>query len=549
MINQLKKIWPVLRPDRSYLVWALGAILINSFLNLGAPALLGYGIDHFVASGDYPGLLHCCLALVLIYLAASQVHYRQTLWMGTLGQRLLFRLRAQLFEKLQELPVAFFQRSLAGDLISRLNNDTDKVNQFFSQSLVQFVGSMVTMVGAGAFLLFLHPQLGGATLVPAIFLLLFTRAMSPWIRRRNAESLKSAGELSAEVAECLDHFKVLVAFHRRDYFLNRFGEINRLNFSQTLWAGLANSVFSPIYNASAQLAQLVVLAYGGWLVSRHQCTLGLLISFLLYIQRFYDPLRQLANLWANFQGAMAGWERISAILNEDLHLPLLPAQAAPPGEAPRLELREVHFGYDSARTVLHEVNLRLLPGKTYALVGPTGGGKTTIASLMARLYDPTRGSLWLDGCDLRSYTPEQRSQKIGFILQEPFLFEGTLRDNAMTQEDIEPFLERFPEGLDSKIEGLSLGQRQIVAFLRAVRRKPELLILDEATANIDTVTEAILQGILADLPATTTRVIIAHRLNTIQNADEIYFVNNGVVELAGSLDQALTMLRDRRRQS
>ena len=547
------QLWTAVRQERTYLCKALAAVLLNAALSLSTPVILAYAIDTYIMVGDYAGVLRCSAVLLAIFLTTSQVHYRQTLWMGTVGQRLLYRLRQQLFEKLQALPLAFFQQNQTGDLISRLNNDTDRVNQFFSQSLVQFSSSLITMAGAGIFLLALHPRLGAAALIPALAIVLPTRALGPWIRSSNAASLKSTGDFSAEISECLDHFKVLVAFERRDYFRERLEQANRKNYRKALLAGLANGIFTPIYGLCSQMAQFIVLGYGLWLVSRQECTLGLVISFFIYIQRFYDPLRQLASLWASFQAAMAGWERIAAILNEQSHLPQWPPHALEASAAsmqiPRLEFRDVEFSYQPGRPILHCVNLRLLPGKTYALVGPTGGGKTTIACLMARLYDPTQGSLDLDGCDLRRYTPESRSCKIGFILQEPFLFDGTLADNQITEEALGPMLERFPQGLQTPVAGLSLGQRQIVAFVRAVVRQPDLLILDEATANIDTVTEMQLGAILEGLPKTTTRVVIAHRLNTIENADEIYFVNAGRVELAGSLEQALEMLRERRRDS
>lgn len=541
-------LWPLVKPERRILTWAAAAVLTNAALNLSAPALLGYAIDHYVVAGDYPMVLRCGLGLLVMYACAALVHYRQTLWMGTVGQRLLYRLRQDLFRHLQTLPIAFFQQHQAGDLISRLNNDTDRVNQFFSQALVQFVGSLVTMVGSGIFLLSLNPRLGAATLLPAVVLVLITRGLTPWIRAKNAESLKSTGDLSAEITECLEHFKVLVAFQRRDYFRERFESANQSNYRTTMVAGIANGLFSPMYTLCSQFAQLIVLGYGLWLVSLVQTTLGLLISFLVYVQRFYDPLRQLANLWSTLQAALAGWERISAILSDESHLVQLPAET-PVEAAARLEMRGVGFGYAADQPILHDVCLTLLPGKSYALVGPTGGGKTTTAYLMARLYDPLEGGIWLDGRDMRSYTHAERARKIGFILQEPFLFGGTLADNEITAQALQPLLERFPQGLETPVEGLSLGQRQIVAFLRAVGRRPDLLILDEATANIDTVTEGLLEKILDGLPASTTRVTIAHRLNTIENADEIYFVNAGRVERAGSMDEALEMLRNRRRES
>jgi ATP-binding cassette subfamily B protein len=241
---------------------------------------------------------------------------------------------------------------------------------------------------------------------------------------------------------------------------------------------------------------------------------------------------------------MAGWERISAILQLESNLTTLP-DPRPPADTV-MEFRSVDFGYDPERLVLSQVELSLEAGKTYALVGPTGGGKTTTASLMARLYDPTHGQVLLHGRDLRSYSDSERCQKVGFILQDPFLLAGTVRDNlsyANPHYRDHEFELLGGLGLDTPVDSLSLGQRQIVAFLRAVLRRPELLILDEATANIDTVTEALLARILEKLPAMTTRVVIAHRLNTIANADEIYFVNQGRVIRAGSMAQAVAMLR------
>jgi len=299
-------------------------------------------------------------------------------------------------------------------------------------------------------------------------------------------------------------------------------------------------------------------------------TIGLLISFLAYINSFYQPLRQLATLWANFQVAMAGWDRITQILSLNSNLPVINSGCAK-SASNYLSFRNVSFTYPNGKEVLHHVNFELERGKTYAFVGPTGGGKTTTASLIARLYDATKGLIFLDGKDIRSYTPEERTKKIGFILQEPFLFSGTVRDNILygnpeykdlsnealelviKKAGLESLLERFDTGLDSKVQtlgdGISLGQKQLIAFMRAVLREPELLILDEATANIDTVTEQLLEDILQKLPASTTRVIIAHRLNTIENADEIYFVNTGEVIRAGSLDDAVNMLKHGKMES
>ncbi len=537
----------LLAPERRTLIWASCAILLTSALNLGAPAVIAHAIDGPLTRGDFQGVLQHGWLLLAMYLFALGTQYFQTLQMGTVGQRVLYRLRGQVFDKLSELPVAFFDRHQTGDLISRINNDTDKVNQFFSQSLMQFVGSFATMLGAGVFLLGLNPRLGTAALLPAVVMLVLTRLLSPWIKRRNAESLKTTGDLSAEVNESLANFKVLVAFERRDFFRRSFAEVNDKNTREAMKAGVANGVLAPVFTLCAQIGQLVVLGLGLSMVAQGQFSLGLLIGYFVYVNRFYDPMRQLAALWASFQAAGAAYERIAEVLAETNSLPIKEqTQASETPAKGRLEFREVQFGYREGQRVLQDVDFCLEVGKTYAFVGPTGGGKTTTASLMARLYDPTGGTILLDGRDLRTYSGEERSQKIGFILQEPYLFGETVGDNVESLLELERL---FPEGLKTPIEGLSLGQRQVVAFLRAVLREPELLILDEATANIDTVTEGALSEILQRLPESTTQVVIAHRLNTIENADAIFFVNGGRVQLAGSMEQAVCLLRHESRTS
>lgn len=492
--------------------------------------------------------------------------------MGSVSQRLLYTLRKTVFEKLQELPVAFFNQNKAGDLISRINNDIDKLNQFFSQSLVQFIGSIFIMLGAGAFLLTINLKLGVATLIPAVLLLGITQMLSPWVKRKNAANLKSTGDISAEIQESLNNFKVIIAFNRRDYFRAKFEQSNQENYKMAVGAGIANNFFTPIYGFAATLAQMIVIVLGIYLVLHGEFTIGLLISFISYANNFYNPLRQLAALWANFQTALAGWDRITAILNlkNDLHQISENATTSIP-DAGILTFKDVSFTYPEGKEVLHDINFTLEPGKTYALVGPTGGGKTTTASLMARIFDPTQGKVFLDGKDIRTYSSEERAKKIGFILQEPFLFTGTVKDNivygneayqnlseealqkVIKDQQLDALFTWFEQGLGTKIstggDTISLGQRQIIAFVRAVLRHPDILILDEATANIDTVTEQLLEEILKKLPAKTTRVIIAHRLNTIENADEIFFVNDGEVAPAGSMEHAVEMLLHGKRKS
>ncbi len=566
----LKKLIDLIHEEKRTLVLAMFIIFVNAGLSLLGPYLIGHAIDTYIQSKQYHGLIIFSGILLGIYATTFVTNYLQIKIMGGVGQRMLYSLRNAVFNKLQILPVDFFNQNKAGDLISRINNDTDKLNQFFSQSLMNFIGSIFTMVGAGIFLLSINFELGLAALAPAFVIWVFTKAISPWVKSKNAANLKSTGGLSAEIQESLNNFKVIVAFNRRDYFRKRFDEANQKNYSTAVSAGLANNIFTPVYGLSANIGQMVVLAFGIYLIMTGQFTIGLLVGFLAYINSFYHPLRQLAALWASFQTAMAAWDRISQILALDTNLQVTPGHCTD-NSTSYLSFRNVSFTYPNGKEVLHHVSFNLERGKTYAFVGPTGGGKTTTASLIARLYDATKGLVFLEGKDIRSYEPEERTRKIGFILQEPFLFTGTVRDNILygnsdyrnlTNEELEKvihesgletLLSRFDEGLESKVQttgdGISLGQKQLIAFMRAVLRKPELLILDEATANIDTITEQMLEAILQKLPETTTRVIIAHRLNTIENADEIFFVNSGEVVRAGSLEDAVNLLLHGKRES
>ncbi len=565
----IRRLAPVMADQKRSMVLAFVATLVASGASTAAPYLIARTVDQYIQHGDYAGVLRSAGLLLLAYLAGLAATYVQTLQMGLVGRRVLFNLRNAIFTKLQALPLDFFNQNKAGDLISRINNDTDKLNVFLAQALVQLAANLFLMGGAAVLLVSLSPRLGLAALAPAAVVFAITRASGGLVKARNADSLQALGALSGEIQESMSNFRVIVAFNRVDYFQEQFKAANDRTYAASVRAGLLNTFFIPLYGLAMNTAQVAVLAYGFYLIANGEFTVGLLIGFLLYVNSFYLPLRQLAAVWSSFQMAMASFDRISDVLALDSNLPQLPAQQGV--DSAVLAFEHVRFGYVEDQPVLRDASFVLQHGKTYALVGPTGGGKTTTASLMARLYDPDGGTVLLDGRDIRSFTPEERARRIGFILQDPFLFTGTIRDNIaygnprlkemrddqlsalLASRNLDALVARFDQGLGTRVtaggEGISLGQKQLIAFIRAVLREPELLILDEATANVDTVTEQLLEQILQALPPTTTKVVIAHRLNTIENADEIFFINNGELTRAGSMDDALNLLLHHHRSS
>jgi ATP-binding cassette, subfamily B, bacterial len=568
--QSLKKMLPYLADQKRRLIISAAAVLVSTASTLLAPIIVSRTIDTYIQNKDMGGVLVFAALLMGIFLIGLAGSYILTINMGTVGREVLWKMRNALFNKLQELPVAFFNQNQAGDLISRINNDTDKLNQLFAQVLMQFIGNAFVIAGAGVMLVVLNVRLGLAALVPAAGIVIITQLLSGWVKRKNTKSLQTLGGMSAEIQESLANFRVILAFNRLDYFRKKFDEANTRNYDASVSAGVASSIFAPVYGLASALAQVITLVVGILLITSGNLTVGLLIGFLLYVNGFYTPLRQIATVWSSLQLALASLDRIYEVLALKSNMALIPAKTI--GDPAKvLEFRNVSFSYPDGQEVLRNINFALERGKTYALVGPTGGGKTTPASLMARLYDPASGLVLIDGQDIRSVEPQARANKIGFILQDPFLFNGTIRDNIvyghdeygslpsaklaeiLKRADLESLIARFNDGLETKVaangDGLSLGQKQIIAFMRAVLRRPEILILDEATANIDTVTEQVLDEIIAKLPAATTKVIIAHRLNTISNADVIYFVNAGEVTMAGSMEQAVAMLMHGKRGS
>jgi ATP-binding cassette subfamily B protein len=576
LFKTLRVLLRYLKGLRLKMFLALTFLMINSLTVIAAPFLIGDTTNKYIPTGDKDNLLNAVVVLGAIYLVGSAASYLQIRIMGQVGQEILFKLRNEIFAKVQSLPLEFFNTNKSGDLISRINNDTEKLNQGFSETLLRFTGDIVVIIGIGIVMIRLDSTLGLIAWIALVVMVIVTFVLSPWIEAQNSNRLQRLGELSAEIQESLSNFKVTFVFNRREYFKESFATVNETHRKAATLAGVANGLLAPIYTYAGAIASMLILVTGIQLLIIDKFTagqmpeFGTLLTFILYSSSFFGPLREMGELFTQMQTSIASWGRINKLLRLQSNLKQIETKETKHSDL-LMKFDKVEFGYSADNMVLHDINLELEAGKTYALVGPTGGGKSTTASLMARLYDVSGGEIFFKGKDIRSYDPAELSKQIGVILQEPFLFTGTLADNvkygndALTDLDSEQLeaklkdlglgrlIDRFSEGLETTInagaENISLGQRQLIAFVRILLREPQLLIMDEATANIDTVTEEILEDILRKLPANTTKVIIAHRLNTIENADQIFFISNGNVEKPLDFGSALDLINTAKRSS
>ena len=546
-----------LGPYSGKLLAVLGLVVLGAAAQAGGPWLIGRAIDRYILPGDIAGLSRTMLLLFGVYVVGAIASRGQVYQVGSVGQNLLASMRARIFDRLQHLPLRYFDRHPVGDLMSRVTNDVDTLNQLFSQGLTQLLGSLFSLIGIVVAMLLLNWNLALACFTIIPIMLLLTSFFARRARRAFRLTRETVGDVTAGAQEDITGVREAQAFNRTEENIARFRRRNAANRDANVQAVAITSAFSPAIDVLSTLATALVIGYGGYLVFAGSLSVGVLTAFLIYVQQFFRPIQLASQVYTQAQAAVAGAERIYNILDEE------PEPADPPGARElgpaegRISFEHVTFEYDAGRPVLHDVDFEVEPGRTVALVGPTGAGKTTIASLIPRFYDATEGTVRIDGRDVRELARKDLRANIGIVLQEPFLFSGTIAENigygrsgdpsGATREDVEAaarvvnahgFIMDLPDGYDTVLgEGggsLSQGQRQLLSFARAVLTDPRILILDEATSNIDTRTEAIIQTALATLLSGRTSIVIAHRLSTIRNADLILVIQNGSIEESGT---------------
>jgi len=547
-------------PHQGVMVGALAFIVLGALGQAAGPWLVGQAIDKDIGSRNGWQLVQTLEMLFLVYVLGAVTQRAQTRLVGATGQRVLAAMRARLFEHLQRLPLSYFDKRPIGDLMSRLLSDMDTLNQFFSQGLTQLLGSLLGLVGILVAMLVLNVRLALACFTVIPVMLITTWLFAARARSAYRKTRQTVGNVTAELQEEIAGVRQAQAFNRTDVNIRRFRDRNAANRDANVAATGVTSAFSPAIDVLSTLSTALVIGYGGALVLEGSLTVGLVAAFFQYVQQFFRPVQLAASVYTLAQSALAGAERVYAVFDEAPEAPDAQDAVKLARVEGHLRFEDVSFAYDASRPVLSEVSFEVLPGQTVALVGRTGAGKTTVASLIPRFYDVTAGTVRLDGQDVRRVTRASLRQQLAVVPQEAFLFSGTLADNIgygrpeASRAEIESaaravhahdFIAALPKGYDAVIgEGgatLSQGQRQLLAFARAVIANPRILILDEATANIDTRTEALIQQALGTLLQGRTNVIIAHRLSTIRHADLILVLEQGRILERGTHEALMAL--------
>ncbi|NLY88063.1 MAG: ABC transporter ATP-binding protein [Firmicutes bacterium] len=548
----LLRLWAYLREQKGILFVVFILVAVSSVLSLATPFLMGRAVDRYILPQDFQGLLYISLLMLGLYFLASSTVFLQNYFMVGVSLETVRNLRKDLFAQLQVLPLAFFDNRPHGEIMSRLTNDVDNVSNVLNTSIISVFSSVIILAGSVVMMVYLSPVLTLASMIIIPLLFVFTRIITGYTREFFSRQQARLGDLNGFIEETISGQRVVKIFNREAACLQDFQRHNEELKKAGIRAQVFSGLIGPLMNLLNNLGLALIAAVGGVLVIKGSISVGVILSFINYTRFFTRPLNELANQINLIQSAIAGAERVFAVMDEEAESEEGLSPVQPEKFDGRIVFKNVSFGYKKDAPVLKDINLSASPGQVIALVGPTGAGKTTIINLLARFYDPEQGEILLDGWELRRLKREKLRSALGIVLQDTYLFADTVRENIRygrldaSDEEVEEaarianaeqFILRLPQGYETVLaengEDLSQGQKQLLAIARAILADPRVLILDEATSNVDTRTEFQIQTAMLALMKGRTSFVIAHRLSTIRNADHILVVNNGKIIESG----------------
>jgi ATP-binding cassette subfamily B multidrug efflux pump len=554
----LLRLLDYLRPFRPHLI-IIGLLTVaGTVLSLAGPYLMGVAIDTYIMVRDREGLLGISLLLAGTYVVSAAASMAAGWIASGISQRSLMQMRKELFDHMQTLSLSYFDRNPAGDLMSRLTNDIDAISSALTQNVTSLISNGITIVGVLALMLVLNVRLTLASLIVFPLMTVFTAVVGKKTRESFMGLQVNLGAMNSVMQETVSGQRVVIAFNQQGAVTAKFSEANRRVKEMGIKAMTYAMLVPPMMGILSNANIAIVAGLGGWMALNGLATVGTIAAFIAYSRRFADPLRQIANLYNNIMSALAGSERIFEVL--DTEPEIVDAEDAVGFEdfEGAVEFSDVDFGYVEGVPVLRHVSLRAEPGQTIALVGPTGAGKTTVVNLLTRFYDIQGGSISIDGVDVRHIRKDDLRRQLGIVLQDVFLFSGSVMDNIRygrldaTEEEViaaarlanaDGFIRRLPKGYRTELSerggNLSQGQRQLLSIARAILADPAILVLDEATSSVDTRTERQIQEALLNLMKGRTSFVIAHRLSTIRNADMVLVINQGEIIERGTHDELL----------
>ncbi|CAM4242295.1 ABC transporter ATP-binding protein [Lederbergia lenta] len=552
----LHRLWHYLRKQKLGLIAVTIFTAISAVLMLTGPYLIGMSIDRYIVPRDYDGLVTLCLVLLGVYIASSAFSWLQMHVMAAISQHTIRDMRSELFDKVQKLPISYFDKTPHGELMSRTTNDMETVSNTLNQSMAQFINSILTLVGVIIFMLVMDIKLTLVSMVIIPIVILTTKKIATYTRKFFSNQQKELGSLNGFIEETVSGQKVIKVYRREAKTLGQFQAKNRALRDVAKKAQIFAGVMGPSMNFINNLSFALIAGIGGWMALREIVTIGVVVAFLNYSKQFSRPINELASQFNLLQSAIAGAERIFEVMDEVEEDDEGERKPKIPSVQRSIEFKNVTFSYiKEDGPVLKDVSFTVEKGQNIALVGPTGAGKTTIINLLTRFYDIEEGSIRIDDRDIKEWDRNSLRRRIGIVLQDAFLFSGSVMENirygrldatddevleAAQMANADSFICKLPNGYASVLSAdggnLSQGQRQLITIARAILANPDILILDEATSSIDTRTESQIQQAMKTLMVGRTSFVIAHRLSTIREADVILVIKDGEIYERGNHD-------------